>query len=590
MKPFVLFFLSLFTLPLFAATVQKEIVDGIEWTYTVTNGEATIESGKDNYTCPAIPQTTQGAITIPEQLGGYPVTSIGSQAFFYCDKLTTILIPTNVTTIGRLAFEGCSSLRSVIIPDGVTSIENGTFFNCSSLGTLEIPKGVRSIGEYAFYNCSSLESIIIPDGVTSITRGVFSECVSLKSVVLPVSVTVIEDEAFFCCFSLASIALPDGVVSIGSQAFKACSSLKTMTIPDGVTSLASEMFADCSSLNSINLHPNVTSIGSKAFLNCSSLKSIVLPEGIMSIGQFAFSPRTKLIWNGNGEETPPEWISTLVKESPWTNITNRVEYPKEYADKWESKWKHDALLARLAVGPNTQAKVQIETEMPTPKTMKVTYVVKSELPTVKVRAVAWKDGVRSFAYIVPIRTGKDIPNGESVTTNEEHTFMWDVASDWDTDLDKVKVEILVQEGTLLPQELITIPATKTHKAMTITRNALAGQWGLNASWIFNALVWCYAEGDSQLKVNAGQVSVNGVLIAKDKELPTEEGWGGRDTSYWKHAATTLLNYLYGKMGYKVLAGEDLDYAEHATRLDFADADASYPHHPLRQVSVKIEEE
>ncbi len=176
--------------------------------------------------------------------------------------------------------------------------------------------------------------------------------------------------------------------------------------------------------------------------------------------------------------------------------------------------------------------------------------------------MAWKDGVRSFANIVPVRTGEDIPNGESVNTNEEHTFVWNVASDWATDLDKVAVEILVQEGTLLPQELVTIPATKTHKAMTITRNALA------EPWLFNALVWCVAEGDEQLAVTDGRVSIDGTQIASGTSLSND---------------TALLNYLYGKMGYKVLAGEEISYAESATRLDFANSG-------LRQVSVKIEEE
>ena len=215
-------------------------------------------------------------------------------------------------------------------------------------------------------------------------------------------------------------------------------------------------------------------------------------------------------------------------------------------------------------------------EAPTPKTIKVTYTVKSALPSVKVRTVAWKDGVRSFANIVPVRTGEGVPRGESVTTNEEHTFVWEVASDWDTDLDKVAVEILVQEGTLLPQERITIPATKSHKAMTITRNALMEQW------LFDALVWCFAEGDEQLQNKDGRVSVGGVDIAFEDKLPTGTSWDGAYNSGWKREATALLNYLYGKMGYKVLAGEDLAYAERATRLDFASEG-------LRQVSVKIDE-
>lgn len=77
-------------------------------------------------------------------------------------------------------------------------------------------------------------------------------------------------------------------------------------------------------------------------------------------------------------------------------------------------------------------------------------------------------------------------------------------------------------------------------------------------------------------------------------MPDDRYWlqdvdGTYKDSNWHKKATALLNYLYGKMGYKVLAGEDLEYAEQATRLDFADAVDYETSQALRQVSVKIEE-
>lgn len=264
---------------------------------------------------------------------------------------------------------------------------------------------------------------------------------------------------------------------------------------------------------------------------------------------------------------PPEGISSLDFDI--------CLFPQEYGAAWEKVLGSERTTVSDVIVSN-QAKVEVHAEMPTPKTMKVSYTVTSDLPSVKVRAVAFKDGVRSFANIVPVRTGEGVPRGESVETNVEHTFVWEVASDWATDLDKVAVEILVQGDTLLPQEQITIPATETHKAMTITRNVL------KEPWLFDALVWCFAEGDEQLQIKDGRVSVGGVDIAFEDKLPTDTEWDGATNS----GATALLNYLYGKMGYKVLAGEDLAYAESATRLDFADENGNTP---LRQVSVKIDE-
>ena len=63
------------------ATLQAAIatVDGIEWIYQVTNGEAQIMS---NY--------YSGELVIPSSLDGYPVTSIGNSAFHACKHLVSV--------------------------------------------------------------------------------------------------------------------------------------------------------------------------------------------------------------------------------------------------------------------------------------------------------------------------------------------------------------------------------------------------------------------------------------------------------------------------------------------------------------------
>ena len=50
------------------------------------------------------------------------VTSIGNEAFKWCERLTNVTIPDSITSIGNSAFYDCSSLTSVTIPDSVTSI------------------------------------------------------------------------------------------------------------------------------------------------------------------------------------------------------------------------------------------------------------------------------------------------------------------------------------------------------------------------------------------------------------------------------------------------------------------------------------
>ena len=502
----------------------------------------------------------------------------GSYAFSGCSSLTSVEIPEGVTTIESQTFSGCSALTSVVIPEGVTSIGSGAFRNCSALTSVVIPESLTAIGNSAFEGCSSLASVEIPEGVTTIESQTFSGCSALTSVVIPESLTAIGSDAFRDCSSLTSVVIPEGVTSIGEEVFYGCSSLTSVVIPEGVTSIGDSAFHGCSSLTSVVFPESLTAIGSYAFRDCSSLTSVVIPEGVTSISSDAFrdcSSLTSLQLQG----PPPEGASGLAQYQDAI-----LYFPQKYGAAWEQVLEkaHKTRFTVADVLVINRAKVDVRAEMTTPKTMKVSYTVTSDLPSVKVRAVAFKDGVRSFANIVPVRTGEGVPRGESVETNVEHTFVWEVANDWDTDLDKVAVEILVQGDTLLPQEQLTIPATETHKAMTITRNAL------KEPWLFDALVWCVAEGDERLQVQNGSVVVDGVIvIAKKDKLPTVGYWlDGSSRPTWKNEATALLNYLYGKMGYKVLAGEDLAYAESATRLDFADENGNYP---LRQVSVKIDE-
>ena len=78
-KALLVLLVSLFAVSLFAAT---EVVNGITWTYTVSNGEATVGGGYSN--TPAVPTSTTGAITIPATLGGCSVTAIAQHAFYKC--------------------------------------------------------------------------------------------------------------------------------------------------------------------------------------------------------------------------------------------------------------------------------------------------------------------------------------------------------------------------------------------------------------------------------------------------------------------------------------------------------------------------
>lgn len=78
-----------------------------------------------------------------------------------------IIIPSSVTSIGEDAFHFCNSLRELVIPSSVISIGEGAFLFCTSLRELILPSSVISIGRDALGNCWSLKSIFVPKGKTA---------------------------------------------------------------------------------------------------------------------------------------------------------------------------------------------------------------------------------------------------------------------------------------------------------------------------------------------------------------------------------------------------------------------------------------
>ncbi|MDR0919069.1 MAG: leucine-rich repeat protein [Oscillospiraceae bacterium] len=168
------------------------------------------------------------SVIIPDKIEGLAVTTIGKEAFYECDSLTSIEIPDSVTEIGGGAFASCDSLTSIKIPDSVTKI-----------------------GEYAFFRCYNLTSATIPDSVTIIGKVAFSECESLTSVKIPPGITVIENGVFSRCYNLTSIEIPNSVTEIGVLAFSRCYDLTSVTIPYSVTKIEEDAFLSCDNLTEI---------------------------------------------------------------------------------------------------------------------------------------------------------------------------------------------------------------------------------------------------------------------------------------------------------------------------------------------------
>ena len=162
-------------------------------------------------------------VTIPAEINGTPVTSIGqnafkarnaglenhpqvatvdfskainlekidNQAFQYSPVASVDLSNTKVKTIGKFAFGDCTSLETFIFPDTLTSLGNSdgasVFTDCRSLKVMRLagsPEGVvfalpetlKHIGNNTFKNCFADgvdAKIIIPASVATLGEGAF---------------------------------------------------------------------------------------------------------------------------------------------------------------------------------------------------------------------------------------------------------------------------------------------------------------------------------------------------------------------------------------------------------------------------------
>ena len=328
-------------LPTFALT---ETVNGITWTYTVSNDGVSLGGGSSSNT--AVPTSTAGAITIPPSLGGFPVKNIAIYAFYGCSGLTSVTIPNSVTNIGAFAFRYCSGLTNVTIPDSVTSIGESVFSGCNGLTSVTLPfigaqrgntgseealfgyvfggdeylGGVETVQQY------STQPFVSGDetgtsGVCGGSSSYYSTPNSSFTAYLPAGLkhVVITDEeligsgAFYNCSDLADVTIPDGVTAIGSFAFYNCGDLKDLTIPDSVTTVGYQAFGLCSGLTKVRIPQSVcssrlstvfpdayqsitnvvvstgtTQIANSAFQGCTSLVSVTIPESVTWLGDDVF--------------------------------------------------------------------------------------------------------------------------------------------------------------------------------------------------------------------------------------------------------------------------------------------------------------
>jgi hypothetical protein len=291
-------------------------------------------------------EAAAGALVVPAQIEGKPVTSIKKRAFFNCSNLTAVTIPVGVTEIPIAAFWECAALTSVNLPAGLTHIKDRAFRYCTALPSISFPASLESIGYNAFRNCTSLADLTIPAGVTEIGDGSFASCDMLPSIsvdggnadfksvdgvlynasgteliqypagksghfTVPASVTILKPNSFEGASKLTGITLPSALTSIGDGAFFQCDALTRVEIPEHVTSLGRWAFFQCGKLTAVTIPAMMTEIKRSAFEGCWKLKAATFLGDAPSLGTWVFSSTasgfTVYFFTGSTGFATPTW-------------------------------------------------------------------------------------------------------------------------------------------------------------------------------------------------------------------------------------------------------------------------------------------
>ena len=250
-----------------------------QFTYTTNNGAITLKA----YT------GSGGAVVIPDQVNGLPVTSIGVQALAQSPSLvTSVTIPDSVTNIARSAFPTCFNLTNVIMSTNVIAVGDYAFYAAHKLRSITFPNSLISLGASAFASCDSLTNAVLGESLTSIRDHAFDSCTNLLSISIPPGVTNIGIAAFFLCQHLTNFTIGSNVLTIASQAFEGCERLTSGLVPAAVNNIGDYAFYNCFSLTNLTLPDGLTNIGNYTFSYCTGLPNLVFPQGLVNVGGSAF--------------------------------------------------------------------------------------------------------------------------------------------------------------------------------------------------------------------------------------------------------------------------------------------------------------
>lgn len=183
--------------------------------------------------------------------------TVADQAYYKSRALEQVSLPGGITEIGEFSFAR-SSIRKVVIPEGTVKIGYGAFYHCDELDEVQLPSTIETVEPKAFEKSAWVERfrnssgdaflisgevlvaykgntsvVTIPDGVRVIGAEVFARHSEIEEVIFPASLRIIGEAAFEDCTGIRKVQCNAGLEQIKDRAFKGAVNA-VIEVPDTV--------------------------------------------------------------------------------------------------------------------------------------------------------------------------------------------------------------------------------------------------------------------------------------------------------------------------------------------------------------------
>ena len=270
--------------------------------------------------------------------------SLGKHAFFGCDQIPELVLPTTLQTIGQRSFAKCKQIKTVVIPSQVKSIGYEAFASCSGITTIEF-QNAETCTELEKQDINTFYShvkLIIPNGTINAYVATWKNS-SVE--VYEKSGSVFSIGGFIYTITdnlLKEVSVREGIAA-SNELNVADNVLHMNGSQYQVTAIDNKGFYK-TGYTSITLGENIRIIGQQAFgvMNGMTGKTIVFPSSISHIGTAAFvACASEYVFRSN---TPPALddevyeIFSPVRENASNNNDGSVRFfiPCGATENWLS--------------------------------------------------------------------------------------------------------------------------------------------------------------------------------------------------------------------------------------------------------------